>query len=604
MGTTLSNGVYLPDEGERNCYAGLKVNWEILNQKVADIVALQSAIAGALHREIVASLPTTDIDTATIYMILNGTSATENVYDEYMYINNAWELIGASATDLTNYYTKGDVDGLLVLKANASDLTSHTGDTTIHVTASDKAKWNTVALIKQLRLVNTQVGSATTIAFANIDDTNGIKVGDKCMDLDAKMFEITAVDTTNETVTVGSALIDLAQDSDVVHKSGNETISGGKTFSSNVNVYNSNPTATTPNLYLRSSKIEISSQGNTSGGQNLTYLDKNNVTYAYVQGAIQSNGSAVKIRAIAKDSSDNSVVNELQLLAYTNGNKAIFPTYSNEVDLGVSSYKWKSVYATNYYYGSNNVEFSTKFVTTDTAQDISANKNFKGIITTIPNETLWPADTNTTADITSLGGSSIHIEYKASGKLTDLSGGAWTVVELGEGCFFFRINNGTDIRYKHFPTNLVNRIPVVSGANRFINDVTPNQDNTYDLGSSSLRWATINGLNPSSLGMPDLSNGIDISSYITVNGGNKESLYTPPSNGWISVALTRAGGVNMAVMLKQGNFASSGHNIQQENGTTTCSAMLPVKGGVQVSINRALADGIDFAYFYPCQGNV
>ena len=230
MGTTLEHGVYLPDEGERNCYAGLKVNWETLDQKIADISALQSAIAGALHREIVASLPTTDIDPNTIYMILSGTSATENIYDEYMYISNAWELIGTSATDLTNYYTKAEVDGKLLLKANASDLNSHTGDTTIHVTANDKSKWDTVALIKQLRLVNTQVGSATTIAFANIDDTNGIKVGDKCMDLDAKLFEITAVDTTNETVTVGSALIDMALDANVMHLSGNETASGFKTF--------------------------------------------------------------------------------------------------------------------------------------------------------------------------------------------------------------------------------------------------------------------------------------------------------------------------------------------------------------------------------------
>lgn len=150
MGTTLENGVYLPSEGERNCYAGLKTNWEILDQKVADVTALQQAVAGALHREIVASLPTTDIDPNTIYMILSGTSATENVYNEFMYVNNAWELIGTSATDLTNYYTKAEVDGKLLLKASASDLTSHTGDTTIHVTANDKTKWtnsaNTVVL--------------------------------------------------------------------------------------------------------------------------------------------------------------------------------------------------------------------------------------------------------------------------------------------------------------------------------------------------------------------------------------------------------------------------------------------------------------------------
>lgn len=121
-----------------------------------------------------------------------------------------------------------------------------------------------------------------------------------------------------------------------------QTVSGQKVFSSNTYIYNSDATANTPNLYLRNSKIELSSQGNTSGDQNLAYLDKNNTNYAYIKGAIQSNGSAVKIRAIAKDSSDNSVINELQMLAYTNGNKAIFPSYSNEIDLGTSSYKWKS----------------------------------------------------------------------------------------------------------------------------------------------------------------------------------------------------------------------------------------------------------------------
>lgn len=274
MGTTLQNGVYLPNEGERNCYAGLKTNWEILDQKVADVTALQQAVAGALHRQIVTQLPTEDIDPNTIYMILSGTSATENVYNEYMYVNNAWELIGTSATDLTNYYTKSEVDGKLLLKANASDLTSHTGDTTIHVTASDKSKWNTVALIKQLRLVNAQVGSSTTIAFANIDDTNGIKVGDKCMDLDAKMFEITAVDTTNQTVTVGSALVDLALDANVVHTSGNETISGQKVFT---------------DINAISSSAEI---GVSGGGNSFKVLDKNKKTLSRLDGGTFSTGMA------------------------------------------------------------------------------------------------------------------------------------------------------------------------------------------------------------------------------------------------------------------------------------------------------------------------
>lgn len=138
----------------------------------------------------------------------------------------------------------------------------------------------------------------------------------------------------------------------------------------------------------------------------------------------------------------------------------------------------------------------SNYVTIDTAQDIEGNKNFKGLLTTTPNGTMWPVTASTTDDITLLGANAIHVERKGSGKLTDLSGGAWSVAELGVGCFFFRINNGTDIRYKHLGQNTVNRIPVVSGANRFINDVTPNEDNTYSLGTSSLQWknAYINNL--------------------------------------------------------------------------------------------------------------
>lgn len=532
MGTTLQNGVYLPNEGERNCYAGLKTNWEILDQKVADVTALQQAVAGALHREIVESLPTADIDPNTIYMILSGTSATENVYNEFMYVNNAWELIGTSATDLTNYYTKADVDGLLLLKANASDLTSHTGDTTIHVTASDKAKWNTVALIKQLRLVNTQVGSATTIPFSDFDDTNGIKVGDKCMDLDAKMFEITAVDTVNQTVTVGSALIDIALDSNVVHNSGAETISGIKSFA-DIPVFTSFDGIRFRCAHNSNAYVTFRNVGQTDAG------------------------------SIILSANDGSTGTSVHLV-----NKTFVPYNNNDTDLGSGSKSWKDSYAYHGYFKGQqqNDEYSGNARTNLT---LLANRDTVGtsgcLIDTLRE--------NTTQ------GTGMHIlGFSMKENSTRYS-----------GIRFQWIYNSNSLGYDF------NLKPTTQGSNLPL---------TYNLGTSADKWDTINGVEPSALGMPDLANGVDISSYITVNGGNKESLYTPPVNGWISVALTRTGGANMAVMLKQGNFASSGHNIAQENGTTTCNAMLPVKGGVQVSINSALADGIDFAYFYPCQGNV
>ena len=46
MGQTLTHGVYLPDEGERNCYNGLAANWSILDGAVGTIAEHSTQISG------------------------------------------------------------------------------------------------------------------------------------------------------------------------------------------------------------------------------------------------------------------------------------------------------------------------------------------------------------------------------------------------------------------------------------------------------------------------------------------------------------------------------------------------------------------------------
>ena len=46
MGQTLTHGVYLPDEGERNCYNGLAANWSILDGAVGTIAEHTTALSG------------------------------------------------------------------------------------------------------------------------------------------------------------------------------------------------------------------------------------------------------------------------------------------------------------------------------------------------------------------------------------------------------------------------------------------------------------------------------------------------------------------------------------------------------------------------------
>lgn len=120
--------------------SGIESNFDNYYDKTA-INGLLEGIS-TLDIEVVAELPSSDISTSTIYLKLNASAGVNNIYDEYIYVNSQWEIIGSTAIDLSNYYNKGEVDSKLTDKAAASDLTAHTGNTDIHVTASDKSTWS------------------------------------------------------------------------------------------------------------------------------------------------------------------------------------------------------------------------------------------------------------------------------------------------------------------------------------------------------------------------------------------------------------------------------------------------------------------------------
>lgn len=54
-------------------------------------------------------LPSSDIKSNIIYLVKKKGSGTD-VHDEYIYIENNWEKIGDTSIDLTNYYTKEEVE--------------------------------------------------------------------------------------------------------------------------------------------------------------------------------------------------------------------------------------------------------------------------------------------------------------------------------------------------------------------------------------------------------------------------------------------------------------------------------------------------------------
>ena len=79
-------------------------------------IASELADAG-FDVEIVTELPSVG-DPHTIYFILKQDSSTGDVYDEWMYIDGNWEMVGNTQIDLSDYATIANVDASLALKAD------------------------------------------------------------------------------------------------------------------------------------------------------------------------------------------------------------------------------------------------------------------------------------------------------------------------------------------------------------------------------------------------------------------------------------------------------------------------------------------------------
>lgn len=99
----------------------VKLNGTTYNLKDAAARASISNITG-FNVEVISTFPTgNNIDIHTIYFKPK-TGTTNDVYDEFMYINNAWEKIGSTAVDLSNYIQTGN---------NVSTLTNDAGYLTL-----------------------------------------------------------------------------------------------------------------------------------------------------------------------------------------------------------------------------------------------------------------------------------------------------------------------------------------------------------------------------------------------------------------------------------------------------------------------------------------
>ena len=329
-------------------------------------------------------LPTIPTNTSDLTndsdFVISSNLATVATSGDYGDLSNK-PSIPTNTSDLTNDSNFVDTSNSAVASgitsAKVTDYDTHIADTDIHVTTADKNKWNNQTYV--FRYSSTALTASSTNSNALLDNTDNLKVGDKVIDSSGVLFSITAIDTANSTFTIGTALIDLAQDSDVVHQSGNETIGGNKTFTDELTASRN---TTNGAMLLQNASYDPKTNGQSGVSTksfSINFLTALSDTFGSF--SCFGVGDRTLLRFTSRYFVDSQTVTEdsVEYIVYGDGTRSFKPRSNNNTLLGESTRKWKEIYATNYYYGATNVEFSDKFVTSDTAQTISGNKTFSSI---------------------------------------------------------------------------------------------------------------------------------------------------------------------------------------------------------------------------------
>jgi len=200
--------------------------------------AIASAVANAAHieRKIVASTDEIDVSAEGadkhIYMVSNGNTEGNDVYDEYMVVGGVLEHVGNTKVDLSEYAKTADVDVALEAKADKGTTLAEYGITDAYTKEETLAKIaekitevnggeSAGAVLSQLNSyketndarVDTIEGKLDGIAEgAQVNKIEGIKVGATLLDIVDKVATIPVATSNALGVVKGSDEIVVAED--------------------------------------------------------------------------------------------------------------------------------------------------------------------------------------------------------------------------------------------------------------------------------------------------------------------------------------------------------------------------------------------------------
>ena len=287
MGQTLTNGIYLPNEGERNCYSGLAANWNAVDTLKGNY---------SLH---------------AINVDIHVTSAEKETWNGKADAS----ALTAHTGNTTIHVTSADKEAWNG-KADNSALTAHTGDTTIHVTSEDKEAWNSKADASAL---TAHTGDTTIHVTAEDKQAWNGHVADS-------VKHVTAEDKAK-----WDAVTTKVNDDDVVHLTGNERSSGNKTFEGEI-ISNSSILISNGSDFVTGTKDKRLTDKNNFNilNERITYNNSRNVRYTWT--------------IYNKNADGNLISSGVQLAISPTGQAYFYPLNDNDILFGASTAYIRGIY--------------------------------------------------------------------------------------------------------------------------------------------------------------------------------------------------------------------------------------------------------------------
>ena len=344
-----------------------------------------------------------------------------------------------------------------------------------------------------------------------------------------------------------------------------------------------------------SGNVKLDRDNTWTGAQSFTLPIVGSITGTASKAIADEDGTSIKTGYV--NVAGNQTVTGDKSFTGSNTFNNILPNATNTYSLGSSSYQWSSVYAQTYYYNgtawgldkantwtntntfSNTLKQANSTITkgTNPQSDINAFSVYWGgtSVSSLTNALF------TQRGVVNADGSTAYILYA----LENVLGGTHTSLSL-----------------RYDPNDTINKRSAMMRG-----DFRPYYDNSFNLGTSTNKWKTLNGINPGALGMPDASNSVkvDITDWVVPGNNN----YTPALDGWLCVITkdTATSSIFIYSSSLAGNrqYAGSVYGNGSQ-GSGRLSIMLPVRANVQYTavLRGDSASDIYSVIFFPCLGNV